>query len=221
MTPLETTLAQVQEFFKIDPQVMAQATTHQWIDIPNTDRETLSQFFAFMGSKQGVEIGVEQGGYAEILCKHNPDCDVIGVDAWAPYKGYRDHVTLEKLERFLAATKERLAPYKWRPIRAFSVDAAAQFKDRSLDWVYIDGNHNFINVAKDLDAWIPKVRKGGIISGHDFVRKPKRFYQCHVVEVVTGYTAAYHIKPWFVLGSKNVVEGQKRDKPRSFFWVNE
>jgi hypothetical protein len=41
------------------------------------------------------------------------------------------------------------------------------------------------------------------------------------VEVVTAYTQAYAINPWFILGSKDVVPGEKRDSSRSYFWVKE
>merc|ERR1712217_308009 len=48
-----------------------------------------------------------------------------------------------------------------------SVEAADEFEDHSLDFVYIDAEHND-RVALDLKAWEPKLRKGGILAGHDF-----------------------------------------------------
>lgn len=47
--------------------------------------------------------------------------------------------------------------------------ASEQFKDESLDAIYIDGSHKYEDVKKDLILWIPKVKKGGIISGHDYI----------------------------------------------------
>jgi predicted O-methyltransferase YrrM len=49
-----------------------------------------------------------------------------------------------------------------------SVEAAATYADRSLDFVFIDGLHDYRSIARDLDAWTPKVRKGGVLAGHDF-----------------------------------------------------
>ena len=51
-------------------------------------------------------------------------------------------------------------------LRMNSVDAAKLFDDKSIDWLFIDGDHDTID--SDLTAWLPKIKKGGLISGHDF-----------------------------------------------------
>ena len=53
-------------------------------------------------------------------------------------------------------------------IRKTSVQAAKQFKNASLDFVFIDGSHDTDSVCADIDAWLPKVKAGGIIAGHDY-----------------------------------------------------
>lgn len=53
-------------------------------------------------------------------------------------------------------------------IRKTSVQAAKQFKNGSLDFVFIDGSHDTDSVCADIDAWLPKVKAGGIIAGHDY-----------------------------------------------------
>jgi hypothetical protein len=53
-------------------------------------------------------------------------------------------------------------------IRKTSLQAAKQFKAGSLDFVFIDGAHDYDSVCKDIDAWLPKVKVGGIIAGHDY-----------------------------------------------------
>lgn len=47
--------------------------------------------------------------------------------------------------------------------------AAEKFPDKSLDFVFIDADHVYENVKKDVLAWMPKIKEGGIIAGHDFV----------------------------------------------------
>ena len=49
-----------------------------------------------------------------------------------------------------------------------SVEAAVKFEDISVDFVFIDGAHDYPNVRADLCAWLPKVKSGGVIAGHDY-----------------------------------------------------
>merc|ERR1711879_559644 len=53
-------------------------------------------------------------------------------------------------------------------IKGLSVQAAKMFEDESLDWVYVDALHDHKSVIKDLEAWYPKVRWGGFLSGDDY-----------------------------------------------------
>jgi len=53
-------------------------------------------------------------------------------------------------------------------IKEYSFDAVERFKDESLDFVYIDGDHSFDNVARDILLYLPKIKKTGFIGGHDY-----------------------------------------------------
>jgi SAM-dependent methyltransferase len=55
-----------------------------------------------------------------------------------------------------------------RPMQLPSVEAAARFPDRSVDFIFIDAAHAYEAVKADIQAWRPKVRPGGVIAGHDF-----------------------------------------------------
>ena len=54
------------------------------------------------------------------------------------------------------------------PIRKPSLETVYQYKDRSLDFVFIDAAHDYFNVKNDILAWYPKIKKGGFIGGHDY-----------------------------------------------------
>ncbi len=53
------------------------------------------------------------------------------------------------------------------PVRISSVEAAKQYADKSLFFVFIDGSHLYEAVKEDILAWLPKVKSGGFIGGHD------------------------------------------------------
>lgn len=213
------TYAKLKEFFEVDLFPI----TRRPVEIPDTDRVTLAEAFAHCGFTTGAEIGVETGKYSQVLLDKNPQLSRLHlVDAWQAYKGYRDHVTQGKCNDLLRQCEERLAAYEDRVKYwcDFSVKVAPFFADE-LDFVYIDANHDLPHVIADIDAWARKVRPGGIVAGHDYCKRKQSGYQVHVVEAVHAWTSAYHIKDWYVLGSKEVRDGERRDRPRSWFWVKE
>jgi len=54
-------------------------------------------------------------------------------------------------------------------IRAESMEAVKTYADESLDFVFIDGSHDYESVCNDIDAWLPKVKPFGILAGHDYL----------------------------------------------------
>jgi hypothetical protein len=172
-------------------------------------RDDLPPLFAELGYKVGAEIGVERGVYSEQLCKAG--LRLYAIDAWTAYRGYREHVSQGKLDRFYEETKQRLNGYNCQLIRCFSIDALKLIPDGSLDFVYIDGNHEFQHTTNDIAGWSKKVRVGGIVSGHDFSRNKKKDYNCHVKDVVQAWAYSHDIHPWFI------TRGDKRSP--SWFWV--
>ena len=122
--------------------------------------------------------------------------ELFAIDAWQSYSGYRDHVDQKKLDRFYEATKKLLKPYDCGVIKGFSLDIVKQFEDESLDFCYIDCNHEFQNVTNDIAEWGKKVRKGGIIALHDFRLFGGKYglNSCHVKYVVEAWVNAHGIE---------------------------
>lgn len=194
-------------------------TTRMPIEIPKVGRKVMAELFCELGFISGAEIGVREGEYSEIMCRANPKLELYGVDPYIAHKGYRDHIKDEPFEAYYEEAKKRLTPYNFKFVRKFSLDALNDFANQSLDFVYIDGNHDFKNCTNDITEWSKKVKYGGIISGHDYIRY-KRPTNIHCYEVVNGYTAAYNIKPWFITSSKVVADGVETVEARSYMWIN-
>lgn len=210
-----TTLDRIRDFW---PQLPLTGPSPR--DVRGVTRDDFAQLLAHLQFNYGVEVGTEFGYYAETLCKANPNLDLHCVDPYFAYREYRDHKSQDKLDEIYRQAQERLRPYRVTFHRLMSCAAAADFKDGSLDWVYLDGNHALPFVIEDLDHWVRKVRKDGIVAGHDFIRRNNRLrYQCHVVEAVHAYTQCYMVKDWWVLGAKDEPIGPTREAIRSWMWV--
>ena len=57
---------------------------------------------------------------------------------------------------------------KYKILRGLSTAMSKTIQDETLDFIYIDGDHSYEGVMKDLQAWCRKVKKNGLISGHDY-----------------------------------------------------
>ncbi len=167
------------------------------ITVPNFGRSDLASLFTELGFTKGAEIGVLLGQYSKILCEANPKLSLYCIDPWKTYKEYQDLTPQKTFNKLYKQAKELLAPYKCKLIRKKSMDAVPDFDDNSLDFVYIDGNHEFASEANDIFEWSKKVRPGGIVAGHDY-RKYREKSFSHSYEVVNAYTDAYRIFHWFI-----------------------
>lgn len=190
------------------------------VEIPDCGRDDLPQFFLDMGFKVGAEIGTSKGGFAQVFGKAG--LKLYCIDPWIAYEDYygskEEHQ--KRFDQQYEDCKKLLAPYDCPIIKKTSMEALADFADESLDFVYIDGNHDFMYVAEDLFMWSKKIKKGGVISGHDYFYSQDRIYDnIHTKYVVDAYVAAFKIKPWYVVGRKDKRDGETRDPFRSFFWI--
>lgn len=180
------------------------------------NRRELAELFCELGFRVGAEIGTAGGLFAETLCKANPEGKLYCCDPWQAYSQYKDYTHQGTLDTLYDQARERLAPYRVGFLRRFLVEAAECFGDGSLDWVYIDANHEQTHVAADLEAWFPKVRRFGCLSGHDFSHpRGKNF---GVVEAVTECCERNRITPWFIMKGAYEAVG---DRSHSWLMVKE
>ena len=101
-----------------------------------------------------VEVGTRTGRTSRHLARYCPQiASAFAVDIEAPPPG-----VFEGLERLTF-------------LQGWSDAMAKRFEDDSLDLVFIDADHSEEGVRNDLHAWLPKVRPGGILSGHDYAAR--------------------------------------------------
>lgn len=139
-------------------------------------REDLAKYFAEQGLNRGVEVGVDEGEYSQVLLAANPNLVLACVDLWERRGGKS-----EVAKNNLSAYADRVSFYK-----DSSLNVALSFLGE-WDFVYIDAAHDFDNVMLDLILWGKIVRVGGIISGHDYANNRL----CGVEDAVNMY-AKHH-----------------------------
>lgn len=126
------------------------------------------------GYKIGCEVGVAVGNTTKHLLKHCPDLTLYAVDDFKPAED-RPPEAMPLLNRkvyiypYRPLFDEAVAPYRNRltVLEGTSWEMADHIADESLDFVFIDASHDFSSVISDIVAWLPKVKKTGLLCGHD------------------------------------------------------
>jgi predicted O-methyltransferase YrrM len=120
-----------------------------------------------------VEVGVWDGEstvfMAEFIKASGKNIKFYTVDPFAPFKidGVWHQANIN-------VYFENIRGYQVETIIKSSVEAAKNFQDESLDFVFIDANHEYESIKEDIKAWLPKVKKGGILGGHDYADGVKK-----------------------------------------------
>jgi predicted O-methyltransferase YrrM len=121
-----------------------------------------------------VEVGVYKGKsilfLAEALQEQGKRVDLYAIDTFKGSEEHTDQAEGQILNEYLRNV------YPMRDhittLMQPSVQASASFADNSLDFVFIDASHDYVNVCADIKAWRPKVKKGGMLAGHDYHHPP-------------------------------------------------
>ena len=142
--------------------------------------------------KGGVvaEIGVWNGDFSAAILEVCQPKSLTLIDPWDLLAGqasetwtHDKHEDAEAMRQMYASVTDRYAAYPEVAIqRGFSAEVLETYPDNHFDWVYIDGNHLYDFVRRDVEISFDKVRPGGCIAGDDFFWK--RDGRLHVREAV-------------------------------------
>jgi hypothetical protein len=138
----------------------------------------------------GVEVGVLKGVNASRLLADWQDLFLVLVDHWgiwdAPLPEY------EQGWKVYNKCVENLRPYRDRclVLQCSSVAAAVMLPDAWFDFVFLDADHRYEATRNSIYAWLPKVKSGGTIGGHDYAIQ-KNQYGWNVKDAVDEFVVDY------------------------------
>ena len=136
----------------------------------------------------GVEVGTFEGYNALGICRYCNPKKLYVIDPYLVYDSPTDTsiYSQEDWDEIYERAKFKLKDYPVEFIRKSSVESVNDVPD-DLDWAYLDANHKKESVTEDIRVWKPKVRKGGLLGGHD-IEDPE-------VKSAVGIFAYNHIRP--------------------------
>lgn len=129
----------------------------------------------FPSGSHFVEVGSWKGKSTSFMCVEiinsekqiKFDC----VDTWEGSLEHKEHKEdYPDLPNLYQIFKENMRPLEgyYNDLKMKSMEAVQLYEDESLDFVFIDASHEYEDVKNDIIYWISKVKKGGILAGHDY-----------------------------------------------------
>jgi len=136
------------------------------------------------------EIGVQEGVNFNLMIEHNPK-EAIAIDPWIDdgiISLYNQEMLDGQYEKMEKLSRENSAV---RVIRDYSYNVVQTFPDDYFDFVYIDGDHRYESVIKDIRDWYPKVKKGGFLVGDDYRNRVIRVQKINfgVIQAVDEFSS--------------------------------
>jgi len=146
-----------------------------------------------------AEIGVFWGEFSRLILKIVQPKTLHLIDPWkyetdptyaqSVYGGARG----QNQER-MDAIYQRIVRKYTRPNvqihRRPSLECAAVFPDNYFDWIYVDANHQYEYVTKDLETYYSKMKPGGLVAGDDYARRQDNWTHDGVTRAVDDIIAS-------------------------------
>lgn len=168
-----------------------------------------SNFYEFIAAQAGfrtfAEIGVWKGHSISFLASkliNRDNVEIYAVDLFDERENNKDYASnidnpdyqllhiYDMYNYNLEVTNTR---HLIKDIHCCSWDAAELFEDNYFDFVFIDADHSYGSVVKDTTAWAPKVKKTGILAGHDYEAAGVR----RAVHDICGDVISYPPSVWY------------------------
>lgn len=130
-----------------------------WFTWPQLYKDMVNKF---PSGSSFVEVGVYKGSSLSYLIvemiNNKKIFNITGIDSFVEQDS-----SIQILNKNLSKIID-----KFKVIIGDSADTASLFEDKSLEFVFIDANHEYLSVKRDILAWLPKIKEGGVLAGHDY-----------------------------------------------------
>lgn len=142
----------------------------------------LANLMNLEGFKSFVEVGCKEGRTTGHILANVPESRVIAIDPWIVQPRLETEAFNSDRETYDDWSFEQIEAEFWKNAgahrdtprldfwRMTSEEAAAKYLGKT-DLVFIDALHDYEHVKQDIELWWPKVRVGGLITGHDYQHK--------------------------------------------------
>jgi hypothetical protein len=150
--------------------------------LPN--RDFLPQIINRFDDPKVIEVGVEFGGYTDIYYDQVTSFNghIWLLDLWQTegndeYFSQREGQVEEGYEKIKKkySQKENVTL-----IKGSAFEKHEEFEDEFFDWIYIDCDHTYEGISKNIEVWWPKLKKNGVFSGHDYNPDPENEFYDHM-----------------------------------------
>jgi hypothetical protein len=144
-----------------------------WFTYPELYKQMVQRF---PSGSTFVEIGSWKGKSTSFMCveiiNSGKQIDFYCIDT---FEGSIEHQNNPELPMLYDIFKSNMKPVEgyYKDLKMTSMKAVNRFENGSLDFVFIDGSHEYQDIKNDINAWLPKVKKGGVLAGHDYYLPPQ------------------------------------------------
>jgi hypothetical protein len=142
-----------------------------WFSYPNLYKDIVK-------SAEDGDIFVEVGSWkgrstsclAVEIANSKKDITLYAVDTWEGSVEHMESAEKESLPTLYETFLRNMVPVEeyYLPLKLTSTEASKKFKDGTLKFVFLDASHEYEDVKRDIEDWMPKVKPGGILAGHDY-----------------------------------------------------
>lgn len=164
-------------------------------------RRDIPAWLKLEGFRVIAEIGVRGGDHLRSLLKAGPE-KLVAVDLWEDdgLLAHNDSKTPpDQIRRCYEAVLKIADKYPCVDVhKGSSRQIAREFGNDSFDFIYLDADHTYSGVTSDITSWWPKIRRGGVLAGHDYVlRRNPHGVIFGVVPAVHEFVGRHALQPWF------------------------